>query len=537
MAPSTISRTRTGCWACRARRVKCDESHPVCRRCERNNRCCEYSLQLIWLDESVAKGICHGRAGVWSKNVQKRKDVPDEQKLVKMVRHSPPTISHRQWMFLNTSADDVNRLSVEHQRDNDRFSPYHPQRLLLPPAMDTMPVTALNRSSEDPMLLAFFEAVICSSSTLVDNVQSNPYRYLILPMALSSEGIYHAALAISANTLRLSNGRHRVPALEHHHRALHHLQSLLDRGSWSDWEMDEILGLVLMLCWFEISDHSRSSWVTHLNGFHDVMSARKRRRRKPLSQHSQELLGFFDRYFAFHLVLARTAFRWDGPRTDPCLPALPTSPSSDIIDPYMGFSHTLLLLIDKVTDLAWQEHELNINSVYGLKHSLEVLRQTPPDGNINLDSGQECMAIAEANRLGAMLLLCEICSSSKSTSVCPSFSPEEKNRYVHQILDLIQAHKSNMMRTAVLPLWPLFLAGCCVTGDDDRIVVLRIFQELEAIRRFGNITPAREVIEMVWRRRDLNQNGFINDAMSGETARFEWEHAMTVLGGWKLALT
>ncbi|PYH64795.1 fungal specific transcription factor domain-containing protein [Aspergillus vadensis CBS 113365] len=403
--------------------------------------------------------------------------------------------------------------------------------------MNSMPVTALNRTSEDPMLLAFFETVICSSSTLVDNVQSNPYRYLMLPMALSSEGIYHAALAISANTLRLSQVRYRVPALEHHHRALLHLKYLLGQDNWTDREMDEILGLVMMLCWFEISDHSCPSWVTHLNGFQNVTSARKQRRWKTPSQHSQELLNFFDRYFVFHLVLARTAFRWDGPQKHPCLSALPPSPSSDIIDPYMGFSHALLLLINKVTDLAWQEHALDIQSAYGLKHSLEVLRQMPPHVDINLHSGKECMVIAEANRLGALLLLHEICSSSTSTSSCPSFTSEEKLRYVRQILNLIQTHKSNMMRTAVLPLWPLFLAGCCAWDDEDRVVVLQIFQEWEAIRRFGNITPAREVIEMVWRRRDLSLIENANDAMSGGTARFEWEHAMTMLGGWKLALT
>ncbi|GLA48024.1 hypothetical protein AnigIFM63604_003054 [Aspergillus niger] len=519
MAPSTISRTRTGCWACRSRRVKCDETHPVCRRCARNNRCCEYSLQLTWLDESIAKGVCHGRAGVWSKNGRKRKDVSDEQGL-EMVRHTVPNASRQQWMFLNTSADDVNRLCMEYQTVYGGILPSHQRRLILSPALNTMPATASNRASEDQMLLAFFEAVICSSSTLVDNVQSNPYRYLILPMAHNSDGIYHAALAISANTLRLSKVRYRVPALEHHHRALLYLQSLLDRDSWSDREMDEILGLVLMLCWFE-----------------DVMSARKQRHWKTSSQRSQELLGFFDRYFAFHLVLARTAFRWDGPRTHPCLSALPSSPSSEIIDPYMGFSHALLLLINEVTDLAWQEHELDIQKVYGLKHSLEVLRQTPPHGDINLHSGQECMVIAEANRLGAILLLYEICSSSESISSCSSFSSEEKLRYVRQILNLIQAHKSNMMRTAVLPLWPLFLAGCCVSDDNDRVIVLQIFQEWEAIRRFGNIAPAREVIETVWRRRDLNQNEFANGAMSGKTARFEWEHAMTMLGGLKLALT
>ncbi|PWY67386.1 hypothetical protein BO83DRAFT_429588 [Aspergillus eucalypticola CBS 122712] len=537
MAPSFISRTRTGCRACRARRVKCDESHPVCRRCARNNRGCEYSFQLTWLDESIAKGVCHGRTGVWSKNGRKRMDVSNEHDLAKTPRHPTPRSSHQQWMFLNTSADDVNRLCVEYHRGYGGNPLGHPRRLLLSPAMNTMPVTALNRSSEDPMLLAFFETVICSSSTLVDNVQSNPYRYLILPMALSSDGIYHAALAISANTLRLSQVQYRVPALEHHHRALLHLQSLLDQGSWSDREMDVILGLVLMLCWFEISDHSRSSWVTHLYGFQNVMSARKKRYWKTSSQHSQELLGFFDRYYVFHLVLARTAFRWDCPRTHPCPSALPSSPSSNVIDPYMGFSHTLLLMIDEVTDLAWQERELDIQSAYRLKHSLEVLRQTPPHADIDLHSGQECMVIAEANRLGAILLLYEICSSSTSTFSGPPFTTEEKCRYARQILKLIQAHKSNMRRTAVIPLWPLFLAGCCVSDDNDRVVVLQIFQEWEAIRRFGNITPAREVIEMVWRRRDLNLNAIANDAMSGETARFEWEHAMTMLGGWKLALT
>ncbi|GLA80121.1 hypothetical protein AtubIFM56815_000927 [Aspergillus tubingensis] len=168
MARSTISRTRTGCRACRARRVKCDESHPVCRRCARNNRGCEYSFQLTWLDESIAKGVCHGRTGVWSKNGRKRMDVSNEHDLAKMPRHPTPGISHQQWMFLNTSADDVDRLCVEYHRGYGGNSLGHP-RLLLSPAMNTMPVTVLNRSSEDPMLLAFFETVICSSSTLVDN--------------------------------------------------------------------------------------------------------------------------------------------------------------------------------------------------------------------------------------------------------------------------------------------------------------------------------------------------------------------------------
>lgn len=57
-----------------------------------------------------------------------------------------------------------------------------------------------------------------------------------------------------------------------------------------------------------------------------------------------------------------------------------------------------------------------------------------------------------------------------------------------------------------------------------------------------------EVVEMVWRQRDLsvqderkrqrnrNANGK-NEKDPLHGARFSWEHAMVMLGGWKLSLT
>ncbi|OAX85459.1 hypothetical protein ACJ72_00137 [Emergomyces africanus] len=35
-------RTRSGCFTCRSRRVKCDETHPICDRCRKGNRDCVY---------------------------------------------------------------------------------------------------------------------------------------------------------------------------------------------------------------------------------------------------------------------------------------------------------------------------------------------------------------------------------------------------------------------------------------------------------------------------------------------------------------
>ncbi|KAH9908792.1 fungal-specific transcription factor domain-containing protein [Xylariomycetidae sp. FL2044] len=44
-------RTRSGCYTCRSRRVKCDETHPVCERCRKGKRDCLYP------DPTTAKGV------------------------------------------------------------------------------------------------------------------------------------------------------------------------------------------------------------------------------------------------------------------------------------------------------------------------------------------------------------------------------------------------------------------------------------------------------------------------------------------------
>ncbi|KAL4908868.1 fungal-specific transcription factor domain-containing protein [Aspergillus multicolor] len=47
-------KTSSGCWTCRARKVKCDEGKPTCRQCRRYGRECEgYEVRLRWVDDDV----------------------------------------------------------------------------------------------------------------------------------------------------------------------------------------------------------------------------------------------------------------------------------------------------------------------------------------------------------------------------------------------------------------------------------------------------------------------------------------------------
>ncbi|KAH3903395.1 Thi2p SCDLUD_001030 [Saccharomycodes ludwigii] len=47
---NTKQKTRnfTGCWACRYKKRKCDETRPICSLCVKHNDSCEYDVKLIW---------------------------------------------------------------------------------------------------------------------------------------------------------------------------------------------------------------------------------------------------------------------------------------------------------------------------------------------------------------------------------------------------------------------------------------------------------------------------------------------------------
>nr|POE51655.1 arginine metabolism regulation protein ii [Quercus suber] len=41
-------RSRTGCWPCKARKIKCGEEHPACANCVKSGETCDYSIRLNW---------------------------------------------------------------------------------------------------------------------------------------------------------------------------------------------------------------------------------------------------------------------------------------------------------------------------------------------------------------------------------------------------------------------------------------------------------------------------------------------------------
>lgn len=62
-AKKPTTRSRTGCWTCRARRKKCDEKRPSCTPCERRSiQCGGYSPRLKWGNGVASRGHLMGSA-------------------------------------------------------------------------------------------------------------------------------------------------------------------------------------------------------------------------------------------------------------------------------------------------------------------------------------------------------------------------------------------------------------------------------------------------------------------------------------------
>ena len=247
------------------------ETRPVCLRCSSGgkNLKCAYDIRLTWQEDHDARGVSHGRAGVWSKAGRPGKS-PKQSEDSSGRCDLPRFPDIKNARFLNTTFNDIEvhlghggppeeadevELSVDMGLDDWDVMEY--EDLKPDPGSPHKALTTFARtcktSPSDPMLLSHYEAVICSSSTLLDDERNNPYRHVLLPMALDSPGVYHATLAISASVLRLRQPEYAVVALDHRQKALRRLIALLENGAAdTSREMDEMLGLVLMLCWFEV---------------------------------------------------------------------------------------------------------------------------------------------------------------------------------------------------------------------------------------------------------------------------------------------
>ncbi|EER40201.1 C6 finger domain-containing protein [Histoplasma capsulatum var. duboisii H88] len=133
-------RTRSGCFTCRSRRVKCDETHPICDRCSKGKRDCVYPPPQVrrtgsrtnlgaaekppTIPESESSDENNGGTGnSWKKGTEKKEELKEEDHPSSV---SPPVSRPRATISRSQSAQSLVRRkgrppkspSDAHGRDN-----------------------------------------------------------------------------------------------------------------------------------------------------------------------------------------------------------------------------------------------------------------------------------------------------------------------------------------------------------------------------------------------------------------------------------
>ncbi|KFY93990.1 hypothetical protein V498_04092, partial [Pseudogymnoascus sp. VKM F-4517 (FW-2822)] len=105
-APEPKKRSRNGCWPCKARKVKCDEAHPTCLSCQRQNEVCDYSVRLNWDGRGKRKAEpTAGRQTIFHVNTLSADfAVPSKEAVNIEASISPPNGTHNGAQAVNIEA-------------------------------------------------------------------------------------------------------------------------------------------------------------------------------------------------------------------------------------------------------------------------------------------------------------------------------------------------------------------------------------------------------------------------------------------------
>ncbi|KAH6991380.1 fungal-specific transcription factor domain-containing protein [Ilyonectria sp. MPI-CAGE-AT-0026] len=359
----------------------------------------------------------------------------------------------------------------------------------------------------------------------------NPFARTILPVCMSAldKPLFNIVMAVASHQLSLLNDSrfkrdiwiYRGKAIRSFQAEIGQLQSRQEASV--DWE--QIISTLVMLTFFDISHDSASAWWVHLR------CARNLRSLLPTQAHlstgQKELYRFFCAYFAQHEALSRTTSALSDPYDGWSIQWFPPELGLDmsVIDSLLGCSHELISLISNISDLAAEmqlqscgSHKVSDNVADIQPEQLATLKERhdeierrlhgmiqhlPPTtpslpGYEDHDSGtlEELGYIAETRRLSALIYL-----YFRVDGVSPGHSPI--SRLTDQILSLIPKIS---LRSHVL-LWTLFIVGTMgisqSDGDSDRKFILERLVSLQHTRELENVRIAREVVEAVWKMRDL----------------------------------
>ncbi|KAG6357205.1 hypothetical protein INS49_015083 [Diaporthe citri] len=542
-------RTRTGCQRCRVRRIKCDESKPVCRQCQANGFRCQPLSTLKWEDEFASKGLAFGRSGVWSKSPPAARspdftgvghkdtiwcDIPTIQaysfvnvtlgrqtnECVALKRVESPG-SKVEPFLPGPQGHHYDEAQIKHSDSLDAlemeaYLSTHVRQAGKEHASGTLninrPPSLLSLSSLQSTLLTYYMERLCPL-TVPSPLSKSPFATLILPFSISnSPVVLNSILALSASHRARQDAAFKATALQLSGGVLRYLGRRMRTTDTTQVALDpETLVITMLLCLIGIIHDCDERWVVHLKGARDLIRLRRQAllSAAPQSQSTAELVDFSEKFFAYQDIIGRTACG-EEPIFDGDFWV--SHGTSNDTDAWLGCSPELVSILCEITELSRLRSgnpaasDVFLSRVYSLEKRLGRLEQrvfNPED--------EVLQTTAELKRLSAVLYLeCAIRDAQpKSPRVGAS---------VTQILRLVFALLERDVMAGLA--WSIFIAAVELDPLEDlvwttettsaaprhgRNFVLFALDKM-AGNSVSNISQTRSVIERVWQSRDMDAN-------------------------------
>ncbi|ORY56656.1 fungal-specific transcription factor domain-containing protein [Pseudomassariella vexata] len=517
-------RTRTGCWGCRKRRIKCDEAKPQCRNCILRGLACDNGIQLKWHAEFESRGLAFGRQGVWAKDPHSSSTKP----------HSPPVTSPVGWCgqprigphhFLHTLYTDFQPNSQRQEVCDigDEINTVGSDGVTSGPDQSFVPTQNTLFRSPSPLirfdgfdygLLEYYVLRLCPLTSASQNSPS-PFANLIVPLfgtcTSGPEDVLLSVMAFSARHRSIADDDWSQTAMTLKGRVLTSLQRRLGSSGVPTpiaWD-PQILIIMMFLCLYEIVDNCDHRWVIHLKASQDII--RRRKQLPPPRAHvdNKALSSFAERFFAFQDVISRTACchaplfgaeYWE------------SNEHQRNVDSWMGCSPELVRILSRITELSSARGADRI-SADDFTDQAQVLRSELDSmrSDIQTLEDDDLAAVAELKRLSALLFYyCELYDASPSTPLVSRLVAKILRGVHHLLRGSSIGGLAFPVFVAAVELEPADEELFCDSETGESVYGRRLVLEaLDVMSRhsLSNVPRTRAVIRKVWALRDMHLQG------------------------------
>ncbi|RGP61119.1 hypothetical protein FLONG3_10618 [Fusarium longipes] len=349
-------------------------------------------------------------------------------------------------------------------------------------------------------LVQYYVEVISSSRVYVDTTR-NGFRTSVIPRMFQGP-LLNAVLSMSAAewTQNSTPGKdYHGLSMQYKVQALHELQeSLLDPQN----SEVNILTCVLLAS-LEIA-HGRPTWLRHLDGALALLES--------FTRIDSDVAAFVLQYFRFRYILMETTktTHHDTLNQATSLARIEASLSNDtsnLVDEQIGCSMELVDIINEISLLDMSKDQLNKGQE--IEQRIEESLQDSTDYYLSRS--------AESFRVAAQVYLRFVCYNTSITHPSIVNLHESLLSCLSDIIVKGQTRRS-------FPMWPLFMAGCACSSDQQRKIVLDHFTLLDSKWPISNISAVWNALKLIWYTRDL------------QSTNQDWREVVHKFG-WKLSLS